>query len=101
MNHSGFEVIPYKNRNGSTSWRVVGWLHGDRIRKNFKNRREAAAEKATLEVQAAQTTQGMRMVATTLTAEQVRESRPRRKLKRFSTVCATDPARCRSTSISR
>lgn len=74
MNHSNFEVIPFENRNGSTSWRVVGWLHGERVRKNFKTRAEASAEKAALEVRAAQTEQGMRTVATTLTAEQVREA---------------------------
>lgn len=74
MHHTGFEVIPFTNRNGSTSWRVVGWLHGDRIRKTFKTRAEAGAEKATLEVKAAQTSQGMRAIAMTLTAEAVREA---------------------------
>lgn len=74
MNHSKFEVVPFENRNGTSSWRVVGWLHGERVRKNFKTRAEAVAEKATLEVKAAQTEQGMRTVATTLTAEQVREA---------------------------
>ena len=74
MNHSKFEVVPFENRNGSSSWRVVGWLHDERIRKNFKTRAEAAAERATLEVRAAQTEQGMRTIATTLTVEQVREA---------------------------
>src|SRR5436305_13035250 len=74
MNQSKFEIVSFDNRNGSTSWRVVGWLHGERVRKNFKTRAEAAAEKATLEVRAAQTEQGMRTVATTLTAAEVREA---------------------------
>lgn len=74
MNQSNFEIVPFENRNGSSSWRVVGWLHGERVRKNFKTRAEAAAEKATLDVRAAQTEQGMRTVATTLTAEEVREA---------------------------
>lgn len=74
MNHSKFEVVPFENRNGTSSWRVVGWLHGERVRKNFKTRAEAVAEKATFEVKAAQTEQGMRTVATTLTVEQVREA---------------------------
>lgn len=74
MKQSKFEVVSFENRNGSKSWRVVGWLHGERIRKNFKTREEAAAEKSTLEVRAAQTEQGMRTVATTLTAAEVREA---------------------------
>src|SRR3954467_3209830 len=74
MNQSKFEIVSFNNRNGSSSWRVVGWLHGERVRKNFKTRAEAAAEKATLEVRAAQTEQGMRTVATTLTAAEVREA---------------------------
>jgi hypothetical protein len=48
MNQSNFEVVPFENRNGSSSWRVVGWLHGDRVRKDFKSRAEAVAEKAML-----------------------------------------------------
>ena len=74
MNESKFEVIPFENRNGSSSWRVVGWLHDERIRKNFKTRAEAIAERAALQVRAAQTEQGMRTIATTLTAEEVREA---------------------------
>jgi hypothetical protein len=53
---------------------VVGWLHGVRIRKNFPTREEAAGEKSTLEIKAAQTANGMRTVATTLTEDQVREA---------------------------
>lgn len=52
MNHSKFAVISFENRNGVTSWRVDGRLHGVRIRKNFKTREEAAAEKAVLEIKA-------------------------------------------------
>lgn len=46
MNHSKFEVVSFENRNGTNSWRVVGWLHGERVQKNFKTRAEAVAEKA-------------------------------------------------------
>lgn len=74
MNRSKFIVSTFRNRTGNASWRVDGRLHGIRIRKNFKTREEAAAEKAVLEVQAAQTEQGMQRVATTLTPEQVREA---------------------------
>lgn len=74
MNQTEFDVTRFTNRNGTTSWRVTGWLHGLRVRKNFKTREEAGAEKFTLEVQAAQTAYGMRTVATSLTIEQVREA---------------------------
>jgi hypothetical protein len=74
MNQSKFAVTRFENRNGSTSWRVDGRLHGVRFRKNFKTREEAAAEKSALEIKAAQTAHGMQTVATSLTANQVREA---------------------------
>lgn len=74
MSQTEFAVSRFENRNGVTSWRVAGWLHGVRIRKNFPTREEAAAEKSTLEIKAAQTANGMRTVATTLTEDQVREA---------------------------
>ncbi len=74
MNQTQFDVSPFKNRNGSTSWRVTGWLNGFRIRKNFKTREEAAAEKAALAIKALQATSGLRSIATPLTDEQVREA---------------------------
>ena len=55
-----FAVSRYENRNGVTSWRVAGWLHGVRIRKNFPTREEAAAEKSVLELKAVQQNAGMR-----------------------------------------
>ncbi len=74
MNQQKFGVSRFVNRNGVTSGRVAGWLHGLRIRKNFPTREEAAAENATLELKAAQTENGMRATATTLTEAQVREA---------------------------
>ena len=74
MPDTAFDVTRYENRNGVTSWRVGGWLHGFRIRKNFKSREEAAAEAATLEIKALQATSGLRSLATTLTDEQSREA---------------------------
>jgi hypothetical protein len=74
MNHSKFAITQFKNRNGSTSWRVDGRLHGVRFRKNFKTREEAAAEKSALELKAAQAAHGMQTVATSLTADQIREA---------------------------
>jgi hypothetical protein len=37
MKHEqSFAVSRFENRNGVTSWRVDGRLHGVRIRRNFK-----------------------------------------------------------------
>lgn len=74
MNHTKFVVSRFENRNGVTSWRVSGVLHGIRLRKNFKTREEAAAEKAALEIKALQSTSGLRSIATALTEERVREA---------------------------
>jgi hypothetical protein len=75
MSHENtFAVSRFLNRNGVISWRVAGWLHGVRIRKNFKIREEAAIEKATLELKAMQATSGVRSATTFLADEQLRES---------------------------
>lgn len=74
MNQPEFAVSQFRNRNGVTSWRVDGRINGVRIRKNFKTREEAAAEKATLELKALQSTSSLRSVATTLTEDQTREA---------------------------
>jgi len=74
MNQTEFAVSQFRNRNGVTSWRVDGRINGVRIRKNFKTREEAAAEKATLELKALQSTSSLRSVATTLTEDQTREA---------------------------
>ena len=74
MNHTKFAVSRFENRNGATSWRVDGRLHGVRFRKNFKTREEAAAEQAALELRALNAANGLHTIATVLTAEQVREA---------------------------
>lgn len=75
MNHDQlFDVSRFENRNGVSSWRVSGWLHGVRIRKNLKSKEEAAGEKAALEIKAAQDTSGLRSIMTRLTAEQACEA---------------------------
>ena len=74
MNQSKFLVSRFKNRNGVTSWRVSGFLQEIRIRKNFKSREAAAAEKATLELKAMQTAGGMRSASTFLAESQLREA---------------------------
>ena len=74
MKHSKFVVSPFENRNGITSWRVDGYFNGVRIRRNFKTREEAAAEKSALEIKALNAANGQHTIATILTAEQVREA---------------------------
>jgi len=75
MNHeNSFVVRRFENRNGVISWRVAGWLHGVRIRKNFKSQEEAAAEKAELKVTALRLTSNLRFVTTCLTEAEVREA---------------------------
>ena len=73
-NNTSLSIKPFKNRNGITSYRVNGWFHGERIRKNFKSREEAAAEKSTLEIKSAQVASGLRPTATILTPEQQSEA---------------------------
>jgi integrase len=74
MNETEFSVSRFLNRNGVTSWRVTGWLHGVRIRRNFKSKDEAAAEKAALQLKALQFASGICARTTFLTDEQLREA---------------------------
>ncbi len=60
MPQSAFTVTRFLNRNGVTSWRVDCRLHGLRIRRNFKTREEAGAERAALEAKAAQAASNVR-----------------------------------------
>ena len=72
MKQQRFLVTRFENRNGVISWRVDGRLGGVRLRKNFKTREEAAAEKTSLERKAEQLEAGLSSVMTCLTTEQVR-----------------------------
>jgi integrase len=74
MSDSTFDVTRYENRNGVISWRVSGWLHGLRVRKNFKSREEAGAERAALEAKAAQAASNVRAASTFLNDDQLREA---------------------------
>ncbi|MFT3784070.1 MAG: site-specific integrase [Nibricoccus sp.] len=74
MNENKFVIGRFENRNGTVSWRLSGWLFGERVRKNFKTREEASAEKAALEIKAEQTTSGLRSVVTGLSIDQLREA---------------------------
>lgn len=67
-------IAPFENRNGVTSYRVTGWVNDDRVRKNFKTRAEANAEKIALEIGAVQAANGMQMIATILTIDHVRDA---------------------------
>jgi hypothetical protein len=67
MSEPAFIVSTFTNRNGVTSWRVDGRLNGLRIRKNFKTREQAGAERAALDTKAAQTETGVRTTLTRLT----------------------------------
>ena len=74
MNQTTFTIVRFANRNGTVSWRVCGYLHGTRVRKNFRSREEAGAEKAALELYALQNASGLRASATFLTEDQLREA---------------------------
>lgn len=69
-----FIVTRFDNKNGAISWRVDGRLGGLRIRRNFKTREEAAAEKAALDIKAEQIAAGLRSVMTSLSPEQLRDA---------------------------
>lgn len=74
MEQTKFNVSRFENRTGTVSWRVTGYLHGVRIRKNFATREEAAAEKAALEIRAIQAESGQRTAITSLSDAQLREA---------------------------
>jgi hypothetical protein len=71
---TSFVITRFKNCSGAISWRLSGWLAGVRIRKNFKTREEAAAEKAAQELRALQSASGLRSGTTFLTDSQLREA---------------------------
>ncbi len=56
------------------TFRVSGWLNGQRIRKNFKSRAEAQGEKQRLEVAAANAEGDIQAVNTRLTSSQVAQA---------------------------
>lgn len=71
---TSFAIIRFVNHSGALSWRLSGWLAGVRVRRNFKTREEAAAEKQSLEIQAIQGAAGFRAATTTLTDAQLRNA---------------------------
>lgn len=56
---------------------MSGVLSGVRLRKNFKTREEATAEKTVLEIKALHSASGLRSIVTALTEDRVREAAER------------------------
>jgi len=73
-NPAVFSVKPFKNRNGTISFRVSGWLLGERIRKNFKSREAAIIGRESLQLKQAQASSSIRIVSTFLSDAQLREA---------------------------
>lgn len=48
---SQFKITQFTNPSGQKVWRVSGSLHGKQVRRNFKTRSEATAERDRLEIQ--------------------------------------------------
>ena len=66
-------------------------LSGERVRKNFKDRAEAAAEKSALELKALQLASGLRSAATFLSDDELREAEAafRRLFQRYAGLTPT------------
>ena len=71
---ASFVITPFTNPSREIVFRVTGWLDGQRVRKNFRTRDEAEAERQVLEVQRAQGETGIRTTITRLTDAQVGEA---------------------------
>lgn len=71
---ASFVITPFTNPSGEIVFRVTGWLDGKRVRKNFRTRAEAEADRQVLEVQRAQGETGIRTAITRLTDEQIGEA---------------------------
>ena len=69
-----FEISEFTNPSGEIVFRVAGWLDGKRVRKNLATRVEAQAERQALEIAALQGESGMRVAATRLADDQLREA---------------------------
>ncbi len=75
MEHvSPFVISEFTNPSGNIVFRVIGWLDGKRVRKNFPIRAEAEAESQVLTVQNLQGAAGIRTAVTRLTDEQLHEA---------------------------
>lgn len=72
--NSPFVISEFINPSGAVVHRVSGRLHGKRVRKNFRTRAEAEAERQVLDVQRLQGETGIRAAITRLTDEQLHEA---------------------------
>jgi hypothetical protein len=72
--NASFVITPFTNPSSEIVFRVTGWLDGQRVRKNFRTRAEAEAERQVLEVQRAQGATGIHTAITRLTDEQIGEA---------------------------
>lgn len=64
----------HKNNSGTISWRINGWVFGERVRKNYKDKQKALAEKSAMEMRALQSENGGRPAGTFIGDEQLREA---------------------------
>jgi hypothetical protein len=71
---TSFVISQFTNPSGDVVFRVSGWLHDVRVRKNFKTRAEAEAERQTLEAQRLQAETGVRSTLTRLTEDQIHDA---------------------------
>lgn len=71
---SSFVITRFNNPSGEVVFRVIGWLDGKRLRKNFRTRAEAEAERQILEVQRAQSESGIRTAITRLPEDAIRDA---------------------------
>lgn len=75
MKHAkSFVISAFTNPSGEIVHRVSGWLDGKRIRKNFRTRAEAEAERDVLEVKRVQEETGLRPTVTRLSEDQLHEA---------------------------
>ena len=69
-----FVISEFTNPSGDVVYRVSGWLDGQRVRKNFSTRAEAEAERQALKLAQIQAETGVRIAATRLTDDQLKEA---------------------------
>ncbi len=71
LRRGAFRVVEFTNGSGTQSFRVVGWVDGARVRKNFSDLRSAEAHKAQMEGQRVGVSAGSRVRAIQLTDDQL------------------------------
>ncbi|MEO6995844.1 MAG: site-specific integrase [Lacunisphaera sp.] len=69
-----YTITEFTNPSGEIAFRISGWLAGMRVRKNFRSREEAEAEKQVLQVQRLQGETGIRTAVTRLADDQLHEA---------------------------